>query len=339
MVRFASRATASCAIALALLFTASAVQAQSGLSAIWAVDDGEKIFRDDLSNPLKLAGESNSVWDGATVRLFAARNEIVAFQLILEAGPGGVLDADVAVSSLSNGIDTIPGSHPLPQPNNYVGIGVELFTEYYLNVTQYSYNDPGWGGFYTTAAANPQITGWIPDALIPFSAAQGKGGAPFDIGASLNQGVWVDIYVGKGMSPGVYTGTIQITVGESPAAEIPLELEVLDLTLPDKNHYRSMVFYSDYCIRPRHNLSWGSELWEMLLHYHRMAHRHRIELIGSGSWDELTYLGTTLTGEAFTPANGYEGPGEGMGNSLFSVHTYGWSFGDTEPEYRANSDA
>jgi PKD repeat protein len=329
-----------CLLAALTLLIAGAVQsdAQAAISHIWAVDDGEKVFQDDLSHPLKSGGGDNSVWDGSTVQLFAARNEIVAFQLIIEAGAGGALDVNVVVSDLANGGSTISGSHPLPSPNEYVGLGVELFTEHYLDVTDPSYNDPGWGGFYTTYEANPLITGLIPDALIPFSAASGKGGAPFDIAANLNQGVWCDIYVDQGLPSGLYTGTIEVTVGGYLEAAIPLELEVLDLTLPDVNHYRSMVFVSDYCIRPRHDLSWGTDLTEMVLDYHRMAHRHRIELIGSGSWDELMNLEGTITGDAFTLAEGYEGPGEGVGNTLFSVHTYGWSFGDTESEYRTNSD-
>ena len=314
-------------------------EAAPGLSAIWAVDDGEKVFQDDLDHPLKSGGGDNTVWDGMEVSLFAARNEIVAFQLILEANPEGGQQVNVVVSDLTNGGNVIPGSHPLPAPNDYVGVGVELFTEHYLHVTEPSYNDPGWGGFYTTYEANPMITGWIPDGLIPFSAAAGMGGAPFDIGASLNQGVWCDIYVDKSLPPGIYTGTITVTHDGATVAEIPLDLEVLDLTLPDENHYRSMVFYSDYSIRPRHNLAWGAELWEMLKHYNRMAHRHRIELIGCGTWDEIANLGGALTGDMFTPAEGYEGPGEGIGYSLFSVSTYGVSWADNEAAYRTESDA
>lgn len=327
------------ACAAALLLCAGGAQAQLGLNAIWAVDDGEKIFLDDVDNPLKSGGGDNSVWDGSTVSLFAARNEVVAFQLILEAGATGATGVNVTVSDLVNGPAAIRGSHPLPAPNDYVGVGVELFTEHYLHVTQYSYGDPSWGGFYTTAEANPRITGWIPDALIPFSAAAGKGGAPFDIAPGVNQGVWVDIYVPRGAPAGTYTGLLTVTVGGKTAADIPIRLDVLDFTLPDENHYHSMVFYSDYCIRPRHNLSWGADLWEMLLRYNQMAHRHRLELIGAGSWEEIANLQGVLTGDAFTPALGYEGPGEGVGNTLFSIHTYGWPLGDTESEYRAESDA
>jgi hypothetical protein len=69
-----------------------------------------------------------------------------------------------------------------------------------------------------------------------------------------------------------------------------------------------------------------------------MAHRHRLELIGSGSWEELEALQGTLDGKAFARGAGYEGPGEGVGNSLFSVNTYGAKFPDTEEGYRQESD-
>nr|MDQ3011949.1 hypothetical protein [Acidobacteriota bacterium] len=52
---------------------------------VWAASDGEKIERDDLRSAIKRA---NSVWDGRVVKIFGARNEIIAFQLIVEAnGP------------------------------------------------------------------------------------------------------------------------------------------------------------------------------------------------------------------------------------------------------------
>ncbi|MFB3882310.1 MAG: glycoside hydrolase domain-containing protein, partial [Armatimonadota bacterium] len=332
-----------CALA-ALLLTCFLLPAPAaaapGLQAVWAVDDGEKVFQDDLDHPLKFGGAGNSVWNGATVSLFGARNEVVAFQVILQANSEGAQAVNVTVSDLvgSNG-GVIAGSHPLPDPNDYIGVGVELFTEHYLNVAQYSYYDPGCGGFYTTAAANPQITGLIPDALIPFSAAAGMGGAPLNIAANRNQGVWVDIYVPRLAPLGLYSGTLTVTANSATVAVLPIQLQVLDFTLPDETHYRSMLFYSRENIAARHDTGCcTTAMWEMILAYNRMAHRHRLELFGTGDWEEIDHIGGTLTGQAFTAANGYQGPGEGVGNTFFSIHTYGWSFGETEAEYRSNSD-
>src|SRR6185503_14138395 len=63
------------------VFLASAITASGSVRAIWAVNDGEKIERDDLNNANKAA---NSSWDGHKVTIFGARNEVIAFQLIVE---------------------------------------------------------------------------------------------------------------------------------------------------------------------------------------------------------------------------------------------------------------
>jgi hypothetical protein len=327
----------SFSVPAAILFLALPMAAASSLRHIWAVDDGEKIFRGELKCPLK-SGESNSVWDGNRIRIFAARNEIVAFQLILEAGDEGAVAVGVEVSDLVCGEAKIGGSHPLPDPNDFRGVGVELFAEHYLHVETPSWYDEHDRGWYSTTAANPNLTGWIPDALIPFTARTGRGGAPFDIAPNTNQGVWVDVYVPKGLPAGTYSGRIEVSVGDDTSPSIPLELEVLDFELPEENHYRSMIYYSLSNVAARHGLKPGTELTDMALRYHRMAHRHRLELCGEGTWDELQTLQGTLSGQAFTEAAGYEGPGEGLGNTHFSIHTYGRHLPNTEEGYRAESD-
>jgi len=325
-------------VALAVLLVVGS--AQAGLQSVWAVDDGEKIFRGNITSPLK-TGQGNAVWNGSSVSLFGARNEIVAFQLILQADGSGATNADVTISDLTNGGYTIKGSHPLPAPNNYIGVGVELFTEHYLNVSVLS-GDPSTGYFNWSASAAPSVsgmtTGWMPDAMVPFSAASGKGGAPFNISANQNQGVWVDIYVDKGLPAGTYTGTITVKLNGVTNQTIPLSLQVLGFTLPDENHYKTMIYYSDYCIDPRFNLSYAGQ-WPTMLNFNKMAHRHRLDLIGSGTWDEINNMGGLLSGSAYTAAQNYEGPGENVGNTLFSICTYGVSWTDTEAAYRTESDA
>ena len=43
----------------------------------------------------------NSVWDGSKVVLFGAKNEVVSFNLVIEAGAGPAPDTTVAVEDLS----------------------------------------------------------------------------------------------------------------------------------------------------------------------------------------------------------------------------------------------
>src|SRR3569832_424426 len=68
-------------------FVLAAPTGGGAVRTIWAVNDGEKVERDDLSNPNKRA---NSTWDGHKVKIFGARNEIIAFQLIVEADQNGI---------------------------------------------------------------------------------------------------------------------------------------------------------------------------------------------------------------------------------------------------------
>ena len=66
--------------------------------AVWAVHDGEKVKRDDRQNANKAR---NAIWDGARIKLVAARNEIVAFQVIVEAGATGIERLSAALPSLT----------------------------------------------------------------------------------------------------------------------------------------------------------------------------------------------------------------------------------------------
>lgn len=98
------------------LFFACAAAAQT----IWAVGDGEKIERDDLSSPLK---RGNSVWDGHKIKLFGARNEMIAFQLIVEANTAEVKQFRAALPALThqNKRSRIVYTPPAANPTNYVG--------------------------------------------------------------------------------------------------------------------------------------------------------------------------------------------------------------------------
>src|SRR5438045_4707972 len=68
----------------------------SQVHTIWALGDGEKVFRNDTSHPDK-AG--NLIWDGKTIHLKGLYNEVLAFQLILEAGKDSVKSIEVAVEA------------------------------------------------------------------------------------------------------------------------------------------------------------------------------------------------------------------------------------------------
>ena len=200
------------------------------IRAIWAVNDGEKIERDDLNNPNKT---TNSAWDGKKIKIFGARNEIVAFQLIVEADPNGInhLSATLPGLMMNGGSSRIKYAAPVSDPTNYVGRPVELFSVNYMNVQMPSHAE--W--VYASSAAVPKDpTGWKPVQLVPENARAGRGGFPLTVPGNSNQAVWIEIYIDRNLPAGKYHGVVTVTA-DSQKREIPVELELFDFTLPDQN--------------------------------------------------------------------------------------------------------
>ncbi len=299
----------------------------SGISRVWVIDDGEKIKKEDTSNSLS-SDPANAVWNNNAVNLFGARNEIIAFQIIIQADKTGVDQVDVKVSDLKNGNSVIPGSEASPSdPFDYRGKYVELFTEHYLNMVKRS--PPLW--FFSETAVPPAYyTGWVPDCLIPFSAPSGKGGAPFRIEPEMNQGVWVDILIPENAVAGNYSGDVAIIVAGKKYKTIPVSIRVYDFALSDTTHLKNMFGYYPGYIARRHKIENNSdEFYRLDLKYHQLAHRHRFDLVcGVDNLKEMDlYYKRYLTGEAYNEANGYSGPGINIGNSTFSIG-YGGGFPD-----------
>lgn len=306
----------------------------SGISRVWVIDDGEKIRKDDITNPLA-TDPNNAVWANNRINLFGGRNEIVAFQIIIQADEAGASEVNVSISDLKNGISVIPGSDSGPaDPFDYRGRYVELFTEHYLNMTKRS--PPLWF-FSETAVPSEYYTGLVPDCLIPFQAPPGKGGAPFSIEPDMNQAVWVDILIPETASPGTYSGKVKITVSDRIVKNIPVNLKVYDFVLPDTQHLKNMFgYYPDYIAR-RHNVERKSdEYYQIDLKYNQMAHRHRFDLVtGVDNLNDMTkYYRRYLTGEVYSEEYGYSGPGKNTGNPTFSIG-YG---GDFPQEYGGSVD-
>ncbi len=318
-----------------------------GIKRVWALDDGEKIRKEDISNPIS-SDPANATWKKNTISLFAAKNEIIAFQLIIQAGEAGAKQVNVSVSDLKNGSSVIPGSEASPSdPFDYRGKYVELFTEHYLNMIKRS--PPLWF-FSETAVPSSYYTGWVPDCLIPFSASPEKGGAPFSIEPEMNQAVWADILIPENAVAGIYSGKVTVTVSGKKYKTIPLNIKVYDFVLSDTTHLRNMFGYYPGYIAGRHNVERNSEEYFSLeLKYNQLAHRHRFDLVCTvNSLDQMDhYYKRYLTGEAYTEANGYRGPGRNIGNGTFSIGygggfpaEYGGSVRNmNKKDWRAGSDA
>ncbi|KPL12259.1 MAG: hypothetical protein AMS26_18380, partial [Bacteroides sp. SM23_62] len=62
---------------------------------VWAVGDGEKIFK---YNTEHFAKNSNSIWDGERISLRGLYNEVIGFQVIVEVDSTGASGLELSMS-------------------------------------------------------------------------------------------------------------------------------------------------------------------------------------------------------------------------------------------------
>jgi hypothetical protein len=276
---------------------------------LWVIGEGVRIcpitgkaFEENVTCcPGGISGDyknSNWVWDKntETVKLYAARNEVVAFQLIIERGEQILRGIKVEVTDLVKGESKLEKRH------------IKIFREWYNYIPKTS---PG------TFATHILEAGWYAEPLIPSDIDEY--GSNFDLpsehfqtgdrhlGAQQkNQAMWVDIFVPLNQPAGEYTGEIKVSV-TSPSLEkrINLKLVVWDFSLPREFHATIELMDGPFA-KP----------------YITLAHQHRLTLTKKHTGFEYQGVGEQAkikweiveekcrqywTGEAFT-----EGPGAGV---------------------------
>src|SRR3989338_8943863 len=317
----------------------------TSLSAVWANNGEDKVTRDEL-RASKGVNVKSSVWDGTTVKLFGARNEVIEFNLILEAAKGQAKEVKVVFDKLTGPENFSITSKPVDKNGlfNFIGRNIELFYVRYLQIkglsklpynAQYDerhvpqrfrlpYKLPK-GTSSGKFTDRPDANKFYPDIAVPMEAV-----GAFTIAKGENQSVWVDIYIPKDAPAGLYKGSAAIHTGENIFKEVPIEVEVLAFSLPDVPSAKTMVYYSDEDINDRYlGKKWPEmskesfevqkfryRVWQA---HHMLAHRHKISLIDDGKsiqpdrikgWlsERMEQCMSALSGELFTPANGYDGP-------------------------------
>ncbi len=139
-----------------------------------------------------------------TASIKAARNEFQAFQIVMKAGSADVAQVSAKV--------TTPFSIPAE---------ITLYAERYYNVGVAS-NDDGAPGLW-------------PDPLVPDvdTYFQEKRNAfPRTVSAGQTGVIWVDVLVPPDAPPGDYTATIEVDVGGTAQASVPVKLHVGNFSLP-----------------------------------------------------------------------------------------------------------
>jgi len=209
---------------------------------VWAIGGGVRVDpiscrtrEDNPALPPASRGEdyksSNLIWsaENRLVKLRAARNEIVSYQIIAErTGEANLTNVSVDMNEFRG-----PAGAVIPADN------VDLYKEWYVQLKQKSARIVSLGA------------GWYPDALLPTRNWEGElypsdYVLPFDIPDVMNnigeeqrsQALWVDVYVPRGRKaapPGSYTSTVTVS-SDAGTEAIAVQLDVWDFELPDETH-------------------------------------------------------------------------------------------------------
>jgi hypothetical protein len=262
------------------------------------------------------------------VRLAALRGEVVAFQIVVEAGDAALDGVTVDLAGLAPG--GAPKARAVP--------AVERFVEHYVEVRSRSKNDrrPPESLAWSPAARPPDalVRGLVPDALVPVALAQPWCPYPLAVAPRTTAAVWFDVTVPPDAAPGAYAGDVVVRSGARPLATLPVELSVDDAVLP----YRPVSFFVHYDPIDELDERIGPgtaperQLWQLL-------HRHHVDALARlSSPADAKRLASALDGSLFTPSNGYDGPGEGVAPAVAAVGTYG-ALGEPRPEALATVEA
>jgi len=337
-------------------------------SAIWANSGEDKVTSEELRGTADASAVHNARWDGSSITLAGAKNEVVAFNLVMEAGSEAVADVrvefDTLVGPAGAQITSVPVS--ADEVFDWTERSIELFYVEYLQITGLSkwhntyderhipeklrrpFTGEGFGtGEWTD---RPNHDTHYPEIATPMELV-----GTFDVDHDANQSVWVDIAIPADAAAGLHSGNLRIYEGGSLTQTIGVDLEVHDFALPDEPSLATMLWFSPYNINLRYlGVAWPYDS-AMIAHgtdiedrHFQLAHRHRISLIGDDDLYDAAYETEPrpewlprLDGSLFTAAHGYAGPGTGVGNGVYSIGTYGsWTWAaSNETEMQDLTDA
>jgi len=179
-----------------------------GQLRVWAYPEVTKVdplTGQALFEPVSDMRKANAVWDGARslVRLAAAKGEIAAFQLALEAIAGPVSDVSVQMSDLRGNRGVIGGEN------------LRMYRVWYVSAEG----------------------AWHEEYAIPLGGSLTVPSSDNGIPGQKVQAVYVDIVVPKAAAPGTYSGTLSVGAAGAEPVSLDVELVVYPVTIPDEIHF------------------------------------------------------------------------------------------------------
>ncbi|HEV2472822.1 MAG TPA: hypothetical protein VGS41_09170, partial [Chthonomonadales bacterium] len=222
-----------------------------GKMQVWAYPDTEKAnpingnLLEEVGHigyagaPAGIYRDRNSVWRQGAVRLFAARKEIVAFQIVV-ASPAPLKRVTVSLPAQFSG------------PGGAWPARTWLFRDWYL-----------------------KTDAWYPEVCIPLTGPFELPEVDNHVPGQTNQSLFVDLYVPGSAAPGRYRGQMRISAAGVRPISIPIDIEVNRLTLPDTLSFD--ISLNNYgTVGYQYGLDDGSSAYRAVeRRYFRMAQLHR----------------------------------------------------------------
>lgn len=314
------------------------------ITAVWANEGGDKVAQEELRASHN-QNVHNSVWDGNTVSIFGAKNEVVNFNVVMEAAQKNTGQLAVSFDQLTgpNGFAITGKPATGADLFNWNGRNIELFFVRYLEIKGLSAFMAGnydeqqlparWRAVDRQWVNRPAHNQNIPDIAVPLELQP-----TFTIAAGKNQSIWTDVYIPKNAPAGMYAGNFTIRENSITVRTIPVQLTVRNFTLPDEPTAKTMLFLGYKDINQRYfgvDYPSGTEanvaaIKTLRDKYFLLAHRHKISLIDADPNESVWNNDAPrpdwvprLNGQLFTAANGYDGPGVGVGNGVYAIGPYG----------------
>lgn len=172
-----------------------------------------------------------------TARLAGPRRSVQAFQIAVHGNGGPLEGATVEASDLESSASTIAATN------------ITVFRAHFIDFAGVD----AIHGILPAPDASPTNDSRVPDPLIPLvDPYTGNNlGQPFLVGPELNEVLFVDVAVPADADPGIYTGAVTVSTGDE-SVDVPIELEVWDITLPDLNVIKTYFTYHNDTVKYFH---------------------------------------------------------------------------------------
>ncbi|MFO0670504.1 MAG: DUF4091 domain-containing protein [Polyangiaceae bacterium] len=253
---------------------------------------------------VKLHGELGRTVDGAFPE---GAIELVAL-------PGETLGLQALVDSDAEPVEALTATVRAPAG---VALSVASYSDWFVPVPRPSGNEKEPGSLAFTAEAAPPkdaFVGLVADALVP---------RPLDLPARARGALWIDVRVSESAPAGRYVATLVLVGKGGSVLEQPLTLEIGAAKMPYQAA-KVAVFYDPETLDKRMRDRAAEPSLRQVLHAHHVSalpERKRPEDI------DLDLL--ALKGALYTKERGYDGPGLGVGDDVYTIGAYG-SLGDPD---------